>query len=156
MNTTSNIASEVVSIFTRTSKESSENSDLLETTQTVGTRYHSYVLDASALKLGDLARDTNLDASLILEATLSLTFLKDNHAWNELYPTLGGPMNHEDVDRLAMVLDSWYSQYASAAKRMFSFVEDFLNVTEVMVSSNEYVLIEVGEEYDLEVSVEME
>ena len=150
MNNTSTIADEVVSIFTRTLTDSSENSDLSEVKQTVGIRYHSYVLDASSLKLGDLARETKREASLILEATLSLLFLKDNRAWNALYPhEMEGQLEGLDVDRVATILDSWYSQYAGPIGRMFSFIQDFMNVTDVLVSPNDYVIVEVGEEYEL-------
>lgn len=150
MNSTSNIAEEVVSIFTRTSTESSENTDLSEVVQTTGVKYHCYILDASGLGLGDLARETKREASLVLEATLSLLFLKDNRAWNALYPhEMEGKLEGMDVDRVATILDSWYSQHASAIGRMFSFIADFLNVTEVLVSPNDYVMIEVGEEYEL-------
>lgn len=55
----------------------------------------------------------------------------------------------DNVDRLASVLDSWYSRYKSALLRTFSFIKDYLNVSDVLMHDDNHALIEILEEYDI-------
>lgn len=132
-----------------TSTRSYVTSDHCLETQTIGNRFHRFILTCDHLGIDDVAQVTNLDPAPILEAALTLAFLNDTRAWEGLMLMTNQPPEMDNIDNLAVILDSWYSQYKSAMLRTFSFIKDFLNVTDVVMVDGDHVLIEVIEEYDL-------
>ena len=144
----SKLADRMANTSPPTSKRYFADSDQLFE-QTIGIRYHHFIVSVDHLGIGEIADITHCDGATILSSALSLALLDDARAWEMLNTPVPGIPEMDNVDRLANVLDSWYSRYKSALLRTFSFIKDYLNVSDVLMHDNNHALIEILEEYDI-------
>lgn len=125
------------------------DTDLSPVEQTIGLRYHHFVVSTDHLGIDKIAHLTDSEPADILAAALTLCLLDDNRAWEMLSTRSNTPPSMDQIDKYADSLDSWYCQIKSALMRTFAFIKDYLNVSDVVMHDGNHALIEILEEYDL-------